>query len=83
MVLGHDPLLNETYVSNEKGDIMKIRNNNRWFFISNQRWNLIKDGNHLINKQTFQRHALITERMKDIFAIEGLRYAGKRYVKIV
>ena len=83
MVLGHDPLLNETYVSSEKGDIMKIRNNNRWFFISNQRWNLIKDGNHLINKQTFQRHALITERMKDIFAIEGLRYAGKRYVKIV
>ena len=77
MVLGHDPLQNETYVSNEKGDIMKIRNNNRWFFIYNQRWNLIKSGNLLINKQTFQR------RLEDIFAIEGLRYAGNRYVNIV
>ena len=77
LVLAHDPLLNETYVSNEKGDIMKIRNNNRWFFIYNQRWNLIKSGNLLINKQTFQR------RLEDIFAIEGLRYAGNRYVNIV
>ena len=78
MVLAHDPLLNETYVSNEKGDIIKITNNDSWFFISIQKWNLIKDGNHLINKDTFQRHALITKRLEDIFAIEGLRYAGTR-----
>lgn len=47
-----------------------------WYFISKQKWDLIKDGDNLSNKQMFERHSLVTTRSENAFAINDMQYAG-------
>ena len=75
-LLSHDIVGNQTYAATKNGDIIKIMDIGHWYFISKQKWDLIKDGDNLSNKQMFERHSLVTTRSENAFAINDMQYAG-------
>ena len=75
-LLAHDTAGNRTYAATKNGGIIKIIDIGHWYFISKQKWDLMKDGDNLSNKKMFERQSLVTTRSENVFAINDMQYAG-------